>query len=190
MVIKPKNIIQTDVEQSLKQGEVYIIFVAGSSFLSKGIKTFQQCKWNHTGIIIYHDNQWQVIEANGLSIGCTPVKNYFDRDNQYLICRIDARIKGQLTYDEWVLRLVADCGNVPYDWANLFLYQPVYFLTKRKIWIGKKDGSNAYICGEHSSFALDLYFYLVLDVAKESPVTLFERLTQQKAMVIIKTVNV
>lgn len=191
MVIHPKNIIKTDVANSLKSEEVYIVFVAGQSFLANGIATFQQCKWNHTGTIIWYNNEWQVAEANGYSVAPTPLEDFFERDKQYIIGRIDARKKGILTYKQWVKEIAKDFGKKPYDWLNLFFHQPVYFLTKRKLWIGsKKDGSNAYICGEHSAYAIDLYFYVALQVERESPVTLYEKLTKQKAITIIKTVNV
>jgi len=163
-----------------KTGDIILVHTIKASnwfmtFLARAIRFFQNSEWNHAGLIVEIDNLFYVSEANQNGIGFIKLSDYMNHRFKVLIIRFNQDIPESTLFNikhtciEW-------CGNVPYGFLNLFVYQPVKYITKpiyslfkfigiplkeNYLWLGSKSNlknMNSMICGKWVMFIYFRYF--------------------------------
>jgi hypothetical protein len=158
----------------LKTGDM--VLVSSKGWLSKLIQWFQGNKWNHAGIVINSFGENYVCEATEKGIVFTRINHYLDKPDYY-----DLKIKrgGLSIPEEQLMNLCLDNTDVGYDFVNLFIHQPIKFISKwifgNKIWIGAKNNKRAkrrFICGEWVAYCYNETIGLFGDWKSIAPVKL------------------
>jgi hypothetical protein len=141
--------------------------VSGYSFLSKEIQSFEKCKWSHammffrlTKIITLTDKKGNsrifqpglhVVEMVRQGFVLTPFQSYIDDSKENILILKPKFIIDETAYWNFVQ---PDLFREGYDFFNLFVAQPVKFLTNYRIWAGdvSDNSPKRFICGEKVAF--------------------------------------
>lgn len=125
------------------------LLVSTDSFLGHAIQDFQRCKWNHAGKFLVINGIIYVCEADKRGICLTDFNDYVNNKKYSLLVQKPVIPFNPIEKDHIMQFALPRCGHKRYEYLNLFVYQPIKFLTG--IWLGAKTarkGDRAYICGE------------------------------------------
>jgi hypothetical protein len=138
--------------KEIKTGD--ILLVSSQSWLARQIKLFQQCEWNHAGVMWWAYDKLFVIEADKYGICCTPFEDYYKSNKKLMILQPYKYIDGS-KIGEMMLPYI---GHTPYNFTNLLFSQPIKLITG--IWLGKKGDKAAHrmVCSEWCAYIYNRYF--------------------------------
>ena len=158
--------------EDIKTGDT--LLVSGTSFLATSIQSFENCKWNHAGMLVWLNNVLYVCEASEKGIVITLFRIYEEKAGIGLLIM---RPKYYITEDEYINFMLPYVGHTTYGFFNLIVAQAIRFFTKKKIWVGpKKDPmTHHFICGEFVAFVYNHFIPLEFKNWNElAPSDLFE----------------
>jgi hypothetical protein len=134
-----------------------VLLVGANSFLSKAIQKFEKCAYSHAALFIrlnapttinntLYQSGLYVAEmlANGLCF--TNFDDYIKGSDRLLILKP----KYAVNPDNYCKNVFPMLGKEKYGFVNLFLCQPIKFLTNYRIWFGdvSDNAPPRMICGE------------------------------------------
>jgi hypothetical protein len=162
----------------IKTGDIGL--VQNSTFLAKAIQFFQGLvdkkegkKYNHAFVFMILYDEIFVVEADKYGIAITPFKEYLD--DKKIKSVIGLRLKDNEIGAEGAIKFMLPyVGHTPYDYINLFIYQPIKFLTGK--WIGREtDNGHVFICGVWGAYFINNLFPNTVDnESRVAPCDLFE----------------
>ena len=108
----------------------------------------------------------------------TKFKNYIESDKGLLVLKPKDKLSNQMKSDiiDFVLEYT---GHTPYEYINLFFYQPIRYIAKKifnkEIWIGrsKSKSNKKFICGEWVAFIYNKFLKLFDNWNEVAPVDIF-----------------
>ena len=147
------------------------LLVSGTTFLSKTIQSFEKLKWSHAGLFLWDNDVLFVAEMVAKGLVLTDFKEYLKSNKDLLICKPDFIVTNEQVNDFVLPKL----GHTRYGFFNLFIAQPIKFLTNYRIWLGSNDDTpNTFICGEFfECFFNNLNSDLFPNWKRDSPLDIF-----------------
>jgi hypothetical protein len=131
--------------QAIKSGD--LLCVSGTSWLADIIQDITESKWNHTGIIIWENNELRVYEAdfkgnrNGAGVVNTDFSDYLNKDSKLLI----RHPLFEFSVDNLIEFCLDNVGRINYSYWDLIIANPIKSLCKwlfnKKIWLGTQEGN-------------------------------------------------
>lgn len=133
----------------IKTGQ--ILLVSSHSDLAKAIQLFQDCKWNHAGVMMVIDGVNYVVEALEHGIALTDFNEYIKSDKGLLMCVPNFKIDEE-NAQKFLMKYP---GNYPYGFFNLVFLQPVKYIFHK--WIGRQIIKNPkrFICGQFAAYFIN-----------------------------------
>jgi hypothetical protein len=132
------------------------LLVGGTSFLAHAIQDFEKCSWNHAGMFVRIEKDFDyvgiiikaglyVAEMTAKGLVLTEFQEYIDGKSNLLICRP----KFPVNVEEYYNYIYPKLFKEKYGFFNLLVAQPIKFLTNHRIWLGSNDDNpKRLICGE------------------------------------------
>ena len=114
----------------LQDGDILHCF--SDELLSKAIRKVSDSKYSHTAMVIEIWGHLFVIDSQAKG---TTLKTLDDWKNKYNYKYDISRPTNGIT-NEIRVRAVGKCGDTPYDFTSLIIFQPIYQLTGK--WLGRK----------------------------------------------------
>lgn len=137
------------------------------SWLSWAIRVFTGCKYNHAGILVQGLSGTFIVEALGRGVVRSEAAA---RLKDRIICVREPQF--YFSHIDFINDSSKHIGKTAYDFYSLIVAQPVYQLTKERIWIGRKnDGYNRFYCSEFCAWVHRNHFP---EWSKTSPMDLYE----------------
>ena len=147
-----------------------ILLVSSKSKLSTLIQKFEGGKWSHSAIFWWVYGELFVIEADKYGIAITKFSDYLNSNSDLLILKPTFKVDGS-EYGKFMLPYI---GHTPYNYFDLFIVQPIYILSNKKIWLGDKNTSR-FMCSEFIAFVYNHFNSLIFeDWSKLTPEDLFD----------------
>jgi hypothetical protein len=136
-------------KKELKAGD--ILSCTGKSLLSKAIKKISKSKYSHTALVVEIWGQLFIIDSQSRGTTIKTIKDWTKKYNySYDISR---PIEFTL---EMKNRAIEKCGDTPYDFIGLIIFQPIMILTGK--WLGKrgKKADKKLYCSEFISYVFEM----------------------------------
>ena len=139
--------------KEIKTGD--ILLVSSQSWIARQIKLFQQCEWNHAGVMWWAYDKLFVIEADKYGICCTPFADYTSNPNKKLMILQPYKYIDGSRMGEMMLPYI---GHTPYGYTSLAFAHPVRMMFN--VWIGKKgkQAKKRMVCSEWCAYVYNKYF--------------------------------
>lgn len=137
----------------LKCGD--ILHCYSNSFLSKTIRKMSDSKYSHSAMVIEIWGKFFIIDSQARG---TTIKTIEDWTKKYQYLYSVSRPKYNID-DELKFRAMEKCGDTPYDYVSLLIYQPIYQLCGK--WLGKKsdNADRRMYCSEFISYVYKIPHY-------------------------------
>lgn len=168
MSVKNKHRIQT--------GDMMLFSYNGKSPFTWLIKKMQGNKWTHGGVACIIHDEIYVCESTFSGAGITTLEHYIDKGYDIKILKLKSDIlrsrqkRIQQVMTTFMLQM---CGNRSYDFANLFIYQPIKYVYR---WCNgkfsiKNDSNSAQkmMCSEYATYVHHHFFGLFPEWYGNSP---------------------
>jgi len=154
------------LKNELRSGDV--LHCTSNGILGKFIQRFTKSRINHTALVIEVWGELFIIDSQKDGTNPRPFKDWVMKYNyKYKIHRPILFTKRSK------YRAVSKWGHTPYDFASLFIWQPIYILTGK--WHGHKGlrADNRMYCSEYVSWVFELKNWMML-----SPQAAFEAMSK------------
>ena len=151
MILNKENTIDISL---IKTGDV--LLVSGVSFLAEAIKKFEDCPYNHAAMFVWIGGELYVWEAIEKGIETTLFSDY---TNDKSIGLLVMKPKFTMPSDNDLISFVQPyVGHSNYDLWDLFILQPIRFLTHG--WLGGKPNplTRKFTCGMFVIFIVNHFF--------------------------------
>lgn len=162
------NIIMKDLLIEIKAGD--ILHCKSDGFLGRNIQRVTGSIYNHTAFAIEIYGDIYIVDAQRGGIIPRRLDLWLERyDYKIDIHRNKYWTKEDI--DSLCVRAMSKSGETPYDFASLFLYQPIYNIFG--VWKGKRneDADSRMYCSEYIGWIVRLPGYY-----KMSPGVVFDEL--------------
>lgn len=141
--------METLRKSELKSGDV--LHCTSNGLLGKLIQKFTKSRINHTALVIEVWGELFIIDSQKDGTNPRPFQEWVMKyDYKYKIHR-PLNFSNRTKY-----MAVSKWGHTPYDFASLFIWQPIYILTGR--WHGRKEprADGRMYCSEYVSWVFEL----------------------------------
>lgn len=129
-----------------------------NTFISKAISKLTKSEYSHTAIFWWNYDELFVIESDGSKVFSrpgvilTPFKEYLESNRKLLIKKPNFEVNGS----EWGKFMLTKVGKIHYSYWNLFVAQPVYILTNKKLWIGSNSkDEHSMVCAAFTGYVVN-----------------------------------
>lgn len=154
--------------ENLVTGDIVLVsrHEKDDTVITDGIKFFQNNKWHHALSVVVIGGKAYVAEAAMIGVQLTTFDKYLTGKYDAKVLKIEdnwLRVKQLKESNKIRATIMENCGNRPYDFKNLFVYQPAKYISQwlnwKTDWFKESHKSNKrYICGEFSAHMMHLHF--------------------------------
>jgi hypothetical protein len=137
------------MKKTLKSGD--ILCCKGHSILSKLIMRFTKSNFSHVALVLEIWGELCIVDAQRDG---TNLRLFSEWEEKFKYKFVAFRPK-EFT-NEMKNKAVKKMGFTPYDFISLFVYQPLYIITKK--WLGKRgeEATKRMYCSEYAGYVFNL----------------------------------
>jgi hypothetical protein len=162
------------MEHLLKSGDV--LHCSSKRWLPRLIQWFTKSRINHTALVVNVLGELFIIDSQKDGTNLRPIEQWEKKYNyKYIVHRPIAFSPHQLQ------RAIHKIGSTSYDFASLFLWQPLYIITGK--WHGKSKGKaeNRMYCSEYVAWV-----FMFPGWWKLSPQAVFEYMNDSPFFILVQ----
>jgi len=162
-------------KKNMKTGDILLVDTEG--FIPSKIDKFQGNDYNHAGLVVCIFGKTYIFEAINVGMAFTDLEDYIKRAKTEDVNLLILRPKDGFNVTQCdIMNFILPLTQKPYGYVNLLFYQLVKYLSKGKIWLGRRKlkSDKSFICGKLVAYIYNHFTGQFKEWHKVAPVDLFD----------------